>query len=314
MKDKLLALNYTQFENLVFDLVQLLGLKNCVWMTPGRDGGRDIQGIFSSLDFSKSMRFEKWYIECKKYKSTVDWPTIWQKISIADVHKADLLLLVTTAEISPQAKNEIDQWNNTHRYPKVRFWDIHSLIRNLHYFPILSAKYNLLDNNQRNINVFNTSLLRILKKYIYIDAGYKEFQDGKENKHVSRVILELISLIENITAYLETKGVLYCTNYSQNDENFNRFKQIPFDKFIFNSIISIIEYNEAREVDIEYLEDSDKYMVKVNLSKLLNLQMYEEIKDIFLWDKSGWYLEPLLDKDFPNDYNLKFTKPKGDSL
>ena len=44
MNKKIVDLSPTELENLCFDLLLKLGLKNLVWRTPGRDGGRDVQG------------------------------------------------------------------------------------------------------------------------------------------------------------------------------------------------------------------------------------------------------------------------------
>ena len=95
-----------QFENMTFDLLHAAGLKNLVWRTPGADGGRDIEGTFSAIDFSRHYQNQSWYIECKRYSNSIDWPTVWSKISYADVKGADFLLLVTNANPSPSCETE----------------------------------------------------------------------------------------------------------------------------------------------------------------------------------------------------------------
>ena len=82
--DKLKALTPGQFENLVYDLVTSAGLRNAVWRTPGSDGGRDIEGEMATTDFSGFHTITKWYVECKRYAASVDWPTVWEKIAYAD--------------------------------------------------------------------------------------------------------------------------------------------------------------------------------------------------------------------------------------
>lgn len=307
MKDKILALSPIEFENLTFDLVQLLGLKNCVWRTPGSDGGRDIQGDFLNSDFSNSIRVEKWYIECKRYDKTIDWATIWKKIAFADVHEADLLLFITTSEISPQAKSEIDQWNQSHRFPIVRFWDIHSLIRNLNAFPVLLIKYRLIDNRGFNIQIFNSNLLTVLKKYIYIDSGFKGFNNEKGNKYVSKIILNLVTLIDRITIDFEKLGSFSRSYYNVDDENYNRFKSIvPFNKFLLDTILSILDFHEKKESSVYYEDANDKYMINIQLSKPLPITMHEDINSILQWDNEHWNIE------YPaNSLELNFIKRKS---
>jgi Restriction endonuclease len=84
-----------QFENLTVDLLQVAGLKRLVWRTLGPDGGRDIEGFYTSIDFSNYYYTKRWYIECKRYSSSIDWPTVWNKIAYADARKANFLLFVT---------------------------------------------------------------------------------------------------------------------------------------------------------------------------------------------------------------------------
>jgi len=123
MQKKLLSLSAVFFENLVYDTVTALGLENAVWRTPGRDGGRDIEGSFFVSDLSGFRHPQRWYVECKKYASSVDWPTIHEKLAYAESHGADFLLLVTTASVSPQGTDEINRWNAGHHKPQIRVWN-----------------------------------------------------------------------------------------------------------------------------------------------------------------------------------------------
>lgn len=139
-----LSLSPDRFENLTFDLLQAAGLKNLVWRTPGADGGRDIEGVFSSVDFSKRHRTEKWYVECKRYSNSIDWPTVWNKISYAESTGADFLLLVTNNNPSPKCETEIENWNNSKKPVLVRIWRGYELEGILRNYPQIASKYGLL--------------------------------------------------------------------------------------------------------------------------------------------------------------------------
>lgn len=139
-----LALAPDKFENLTFDLLHAAGLKNLVWRTPGADGGRDIEGEFTSLDFSKHHQLQKWYVECKRYANSIDWPTVWQKIAYADSRGADFLLMVTNNNPSPTCENEIAIWNRQKKSVTVRIWRGYELERILKSYPQVAAKYGLL--------------------------------------------------------------------------------------------------------------------------------------------------------------------------
>lgn len=122
MLDKLALLSPKEFENLVYDCARSSGMRNLVWRTPGVDGGRDIEGEVTVIDITGENRVEKWYIECKKYSTSIDWPTVWNKIAYADSQQADVFLLATNTNPSPNCESEIASWNNKRRSPTIRVW------------------------------------------------------------------------------------------------------------------------------------------------------------------------------------------------
>lgn len=133
----------TEFEHLVFDLVQLLGLRNVSWRTPGPDGGRDIEGELVRCDFSGVVTREKWYVECKRYENALNWPQVFEKIAYATNHRADFLLVCTTASLSPSCKNELTTWQSAHPKIKVRAWEGAELENRVAGQPLLLEKYGL---------------------------------------------------------------------------------------------------------------------------------------------------------------------------
>lgn len=142
---KLAALSPTAFENLTFDLVRADSLQNVHWRTPGADGGRDIEGELSIRDFAGQTKLTRWFIECKRYKNSVDWPTVWPKVAYADNSQADYLLMVTTGKFSTRCLDEIEKWNGLNRRPAIRVWPGQEVAFRLFLKPEIAAKYNLID-------------------------------------------------------------------------------------------------------------------------------------------------------------------------
>jgi hypothetical protein len=133
------------FENLAFDLLQSAGMRNMVWRTPGADGGRDIEGQCVFNDLSGAITVQKWYVECKRYSSPVDWPTLWGKIAYADNQEADFLLLVTNSNPSPQCETQLSAWNAQRRRVQVRVWRGYEIANILDGYPAVATKYGLRD-------------------------------------------------------------------------------------------------------------------------------------------------------------------------
>ena len=124
-------------------------MKNVVWRTPGADGGRDIEGLSFVRDISGQDVVQKWYIECKLYSSSLDWPTIWNKIAHADAQGADFLLVVSNNNPSPMCETRIEEWNAARRRPVVRFWRGYDLPSFLNSHPRIAVMYGLSEGAER---------------------------------------------------------------------------------------------------------------------------------------------------------------------
>lgn len=135
------ALTPTQFENLAYDLLTWRGLRNAHWRTPGADGGRDIEGHFEVRDLSGTHQTQKWYVDCKRYTKSIDWPTVFEKLSFAINHDADYLLMVCTPTVSPQCRTEINKWNSKRTTTLIRTWEPHYLEQLLIEHPEVAIKH-----------------------------------------------------------------------------------------------------------------------------------------------------------------------------
>ena len=140
-------LSSTQFENLIYDCIRSIGVRNLVWRTPGSDGGRDIEGQVIVTDLVGVDKAEKWYIECKRYKQSIDWPTIWKKVAYADSQCADVFLLATNSNPSPACENEISNWNNKKRTPTIRMLRGYSLVELLSTKSHISLCHRLIEGD-----------------------------------------------------------------------------------------------------------------------------------------------------------------------
>lgn len=185
------------FEYLTYDLLTLKGLRNISWRTPGADGGRDLEGAHLHVDLSGDTRLEKWFIECKRYSSAVDWPTVYEKLAYAENAGADCFLLCTTSTTSPACKNEIARWESRRSAPRFRAWEGPRLERLVAREPILLTKYNL--STDLNTEASTLPLLRLAAKSSHAAHGAAVLAG---NCHPA---LELsAALLELATALLDT--------------------------------------------------------------------------------------------------------------
>lgn len=140
---QLRELSAAEFENLIFDVIASRGAQAVTWRTPGADGGRDIECLVVHQDFSGAYVTQRWFVECKRYSRSVDWPTIYEKLSYAVSRDADVLLMCTSATFSVNATTEVEKWNADGRRPRIRLWPRHEIERQLVEYPDLRLKYGL---------------------------------------------------------------------------------------------------------------------------------------------------------------------------
>lgn len=205
MLGKLKALSPTEFENLTYDLLVSSGLQSVVWRTPGADGGRDLEGTFSTPDFSGFFRQEKWYIECKRYAGTIDWPTVYVKIAYAESNQADYLLLVTTANPTPNCESEIQKWNTLGKRVKVRVWRGYEIPSYLTAHPAIAAKYGLTVDTSRAEASLHPLMFEIMK---LAQTSYVMSELGQDVKAISETNASLSELASSKFEQLKKYGRL----------------------------------------------------------------------------------------------------------
>ncbi len=240
-------LSATEFEGLVYDLMLRMGFRNCVWRTPGRDSGRDIQGVLSVQDISGFSRNETWYVECKKYQGTVSWPLVWEKISYAESNSADFLLVVTSSRLSPQAIDEVEKWNSERRGLKVRYWSKSNLEIMLKSFPDISIKYGLLKNPIKEAAVSILQLTLMLAKYANLVFSNKVFLNKEGNEvEVLHSISELISArVDEIHKTERIGSVPFssardCISFAVDEGLLERTK---LDKYFLRALLEVLAYH-----------------------------------------------------------------------
>lgn len=179
-------------------------MKNIVWRTPGADGGRDIEGFAYIRDISGHDVVSKWYVECKLYSSSLDWPTVWNKISYADVQDADVLLIVTNSNPSPTCENKISEWNARKKGPLVRFWRGYDLPRFINAHPAIGVAYGLIDSPAA-LQAAALPISMIISKLVQSAHTALEFDsDVSQPIEAASALSELLSMrLDDLSQYGE---------------------------------------------------------------------------------------------------------------
>ena len=200
---KISSLSPTQFENLIYDCIRSIGVRNLVWRTPGSDGGRDIEGQVVVTDLVGVDKVEKWYVECKRYKQSIDWPTVWKKVAYADSQCADVFLLATNSNPSPTCENEISNWNSQKRTPTIR------ILRGYSIAELLSTKSHIkvchgLESEDASIDKQVLSLSRLILGVV--QAANSSLTFGFNASMALETASVLSELLEQRLSDVETHG------------------------------------------------------------------------------------------------------------
>lgn len=291
MHRKITDLSPSELENLSFDLLLRLGLKNLVWRTPGRDGGRDLQGEFFIEDISGFTDRQSWYVDCKRYANSVSWPTVWEKISFAESNSADMLLIVTTSSLSPQAVDEVNKWNEKRNRLAIRFWNSVDLESRLKVYPEISIKYGLSSNPEESKGLAILPLTRILLKFSNSAHSCQVFGYGQKEKKLN-VVYSISELIANRLSDFDSNGRFSVYSYRANEDSFDWIggdsviEKYGLDKYAFRTLASYIyqtssgdRLNISERNNMAYIEMERPLPVHaqedlINISLLSNIQVF----------------------------------------
>ena len=249
----LLDLSPAQFEGLTFDIVSALGLRNVTWRTPGSDGGRDIEGVYYISDLSGYHQKQKWYVECKRYTGSVDWPTVWNKISYAESHNADVLLFVTSASLTPQAQDNVTQWNKCGKKPVIRLWEKVDLLSKLNLYPQLACKYGLKPSSKSHLSLFDDIVSLLIK--VAHSLSPESGESSKEKLFFLHALSELLSVRMADTS--SEGNFIYRKHRVEDSYEWFDYKGVGvlnFDRFSLRATLSYISFilkNKYKVIRVE---------------------------------------------------------------
>ncbi len=161
-----------------------------VWRTPGADGGRDIEASYTLTDASGAETNQRWYAECKRYSSSIDWPTVFQKLAYANNHKADYLLMISTSNPSPVCETEISRWNSDNHL-QIRFWRGYQLASRLRTHVNVATRYGLSESPSAAVSLQSISL-HGLKFSQAAEASYIAQHPAETALHAASAIANLV--------------------------------------------------------------------------------------------------------------------------
>lgn len=128
-------------EECVYWLLDTMGAKDLEWRTGGTgggaaDGGRDLEANFYTPGADGEPEAQKWWIECKGRKGTVEPSEVKSAVNNAlAISGLDYVVVATNTQFSNPTRDWVKDWQVKHPRPKVKLWDRSQLERYLSRHP-----------------------------------------------------------------------------------------------------------------------------------------------------------------------------------
>jgi len=120
-------------EECAYWLLDAMGARDLEWRTGGSsggaaDGGRDLEATFYIPSPDGEMDPQRWWIECKGRKRTVEPDEVKRAVNNATAHD-DLayLVIVTNTTFSNPTRDWVRTWQVRNPRPRIKLWDHESL-------------------------------------------------------------------------------------------------------------------------------------------------------------------------------------------
>lgn len=132
-------------EECVYWLFDALGAKDLEWRTGGSgggaaDGGRDLEATFFVPAPDGEMEAERWWIECKGRRDTLEAEAV--KNAIVNAAPAGLasLVIVTNTTFTNPTRDWVKSWQAVNPRPRIKLWDKDVLERQLSRHPSVALR------------------------------------------------------------------------------------------------------------------------------------------------------------------------------
>jgi hypothetical protein len=123
-------LDDTEFEELCFELLEVLGFVNVDWRkgtaltTSPADRGRDIVAQHERTDIDAAKHLETWFVDCKHHKKGVPPEKLQGLLAWAQAERPAVALFMVSGFLSNPAKDYLRDYEYNNRPPfRIKYWE-----------------------------------------------------------------------------------------------------------------------------------------------------------------------------------------------
>ncbi len=111
-KEVINSLEFSNFQNLVYDLLKALGFKEINQRGGGADGGRDLEACYTYKRPNGDEFKAKCWFQCKKQASGVSFNQIHEDITRASIQRVDEYYILSNSDTTPDCKDGLEKGKN----------------------------------------------------------------------------------------------------------------------------------------------------------------------------------------------------------
>lgn len=106
-------LSYSDFQNLVYDLLKTLSFTDIKQRGGGADGGRDLEANYTYTRPNGEKQIVRCWLQCKKQDKGVSFGQIHEDIARASNQKVGEYYIISNFDTTPDCKDELERGKNT---------------------------------------------------------------------------------------------------------------------------------------------------------------------------------------------------------
>lgn len=111
-KNLINELEFSEFQNLVYELLKALGFTEIIQRGGGADGGRDLEAYYIYRRANGDEYKAKCWIQCKKQASGVAFNQIHEDITRASIQRVDEYYILSNYDTTPDCKDGLEKGRN----------------------------------------------------------------------------------------------------------------------------------------------------------------------------------------------------------
>lgn len=279
-------LSPTEFEEFCFELLQNIGFVNVNWRkgtghsSSPSDQGRDIECERIIEDIDGDATIERWFVECKHYKTGVPPDKIQGVLAWANSIRPDKVLIIVSNFLSNPCKNFIDEYVKNNNPPfKIKYWEKKGLEKTTHGQSLLLKKYNV-GCDFSFISIMHPNHLLYIKEYRIntLDYFFQIMDEVDEKKRQDILDFPYLFIINprfrKATSGEEKLGDLYIDEMSY--ENFKKkcyeieqyYPNILVTNYVTDIILRIfLDYGDFTSIDEKIKELEDRIAFTIDFQK-----------------------------------------------